>query len=46
MNFRVLKGLEGEVISIVKKKLECGVMGRCCCPYRNPWFFVPKDKGY
>jgi len=46
-NFRVPKALEGEVIEIIRKKLECGTLERCCGPYRNPWFLVPKkDKGY
>jgi len=46
-NFRVPKGLEGEVIKIIWKKLVCGALERCCGPYRNPWFLVPKkDKGY
>jgi len=46
-NFRVPKALEGEVIEIIRKKLECGALERCCGPYRNPWFLVPKkDKGY
>jgi len=35
-NFRVPKALEGEVVDIVKKKLECGALERCCGPYRNP----------
>jgi len=27
--------------------LECGALERCCDPYHNPWFLVPKkDKGY
>jgi len=27
--------------------LEYGALERCCGPYRNPWFLVPKkDKGY
>jgi len=27
--------------------VECGALERCCGPYRNPWFLVPKkDKGY
>jgi len=34
-NFRVPKALEGEVVDIVKKKLECGALERCCGPYRN-----------
>jgi len=46
-NFRVPKALEGEVIEIIRKKLECGALERCCGPYRNHWFLVPKkDKGY
>jgi len=46
-NFRVPKALEREVIEIIRKKLECGALERCCGPYRNPWFLVPKkDKGY
>jgi len=46
-NFRVPKALEGEVIEIIWKKLECGALERCCGPYCNPWFLVlKKDKGY
>jgi len=46
-NFRVPKALEGEVIEIIQKKLECRALERCCGPYRNPCFLVPKkDKGY
>jgi len=46
-NFKVPKALEGEVIEIIRKKLECGALERCCGPYRNSWFLVPKkDKGY
>jgi len=42
-NFRVPKALEGEVIKIIRKKF----VERCCGPYRNSWFLVPKkDKGY
>ena len=26
----------------MKKKLECVALERCCGPYRNPWFLVPK----
>jgi len=44
-NFRVPKALEGEVVDIVKKKLECGALERCCRPCRNPWFLVPKKSG-
>ena len=44
-NFRVPKALEAEVVDIVKKKLECGALERCCGPYRNPWFLVPKNSG-
>jgi len=44
-NFRVPKALEGEVVDIVKKKLECGALERCCGPYRNPWLLVPKKCG-
>jgi len=46
-SFRIPKALEGEVVDIVKKKLECGALERCCGPYRNPWFLVPKkSRGY
>jgi len=45
VNFRVPKALEGEVVDIVKKNLECGALERCCGPYRNPWFLVPKNSG-
>jgi len=46
-NFRVPKALEGEVVDIVKKKLEYGALERCCGPYCNPWFLVPKkSEGY
>jgi len=44
-SFRVPKALEGEMVDIVKKKLECGALERCCGPYRNPWFLVPKKSG-
>jgi len=44
-NFRVPKALEGEVVDIVKKKLECGALERCCELYHNPWFLVPKKNG-
>jgi len=46
-NFRVTKALEGEVIEIIQKKLECRALERCCGPYHNPWFLVSKkDEGY
>jgi len=44
-NFRVPKALEGEIVDIVKKKLECGSLEQCCRLYRNRWFLVPEKSG-
>ena len=41
-NFKVPKALEGEVIDIIKDRMQCGVLERSFGPYRNPWFLVPK----
>ncbi len=41
-NFQVPKALEGEVINIIKDRMQCGALERSFGPYRNPWFLVPK----
>ena len=41
-NFKVLKALEGEVIDIIKDRMQCGALEWSFGPYRNPWFLVPK----
>ena len=41
-NFKVPKALEGEVINILKDRMDCGALERSFGPYRNPWFLVPK----
>ena len=41
-NFKVPKASEGEVIDIIKDRMQCGALERSFGPYRNPWFLVPK----
>jgi len=45
VNFRVPKALEGEVLDIIKKKLECVALERYYRPYQDPWFLISKQSG-
>ena len=41
-NFKIPKALEGEVVKIIKDRVECRALERSFGPYGNPWFLVLK----
>ena len=43
-NFKVPKALEGELVRIIKHRIDCGALERSFGPYRNPWFLVLKKQ--